>query len=210
MKKIIFVLAAIFVFNYAFSQDDEKEVKLEDDGIKTLLGTDHKVGGYAALNFHYTEIDGRQGMSVGAKGAVLIGHSFAIGLGGSGFFNDVTIDKETGLYNNLEGGYGGIFFEPIILPKLPVHISIPILIGVGGVAYVNDYYYSYDDWGYVEDADAFVIVEPGIELEANLLKFMRISLGATYRYTSDILINNKSKDILNGLSAGMSLKFGSF
>ena len=91
-------------------------------------------------------------------------------------------------------------------------MSLPILVGVGGVAYATSYT-SYD-WAdpnyFVEDAVPFVVVEPGAELEFNIVRFFRISLGAFYRYTSDIQLAYTAPDVLNGFSYGITFKFGKF
>jgi hypothetical protein len=109
--------------------------------------------------------------------------------------------------------------EPIILPKFPVHIAFPIVIGVGGIAYTDTEKWLYEtseNW-YVDDADAFVVIEPGMEIEMNLVSFMRLSLGVKYRYTSNVRLDNFDSqkyefetDLLHGFTYGISLKFGKF
>lgn len=87
---------------------------------------------------------------------------------------------------------GGVIIEPIIWAKSPVHISIPILIGAGGAAYINNYYGRHTghdlDYHYTEEADAFFVIEPGIEVELNMVNFMRLAVGGYYRYTSDLYL----------------------
>ena len=102
--------------------------------------------------------------------------------------------------------------EPILLPRFPIHISLPVVVGVGGIAYTTST--SYTDWFepsyYVEDATSFLIVEPGVELEINVVKFFRVAVGAYYRYTSNITLIDTPEDVLNGYSAAITLKFGKF
>ena len=43
----------------------------------------------------------------------------------------------------LAGGYGGIFIEPILGGTKPVHVSFPVLFGVGGVTLIENYGYNY-------------------------------------------------------------------
>ena len=111
---------------------------------------------------------------------------------------------------HIAGGYGGLFFEPIIMPKYPVHISVPVLVGVGGVAYAiyNDNH-DYND-NFVEDSEVFLVLEPGIELEFNFTKFFRFAITGTYRLTSDITLENTPVDALRGFSGGVTFKFGKF
>ena len=185
---------------------------------RTLFGSDEiSHGGYGGISVNYTQIDGKEAVLVGARGAWVINHGVAIGLGGYGFANDMsynkTINDITDRYT-LAGGYGGLLIEPIIGAKWPVHVSIPVLIGAGGVAYVNQYWKTYDDPYYhdyhPDDADAFFVIEPGIEIELNMVKFMRLAIGGYYRYTSDLDLADTKSDLLNGFSTGVTLKFGKF
>ncbi|MFH2095542.1 MAG: hypothetical protein ABIJ16_07550 [Bacteroidota bacterium] len=213
MKKTVLFFAAMFLCILIFGQEENVQIPAkDDDGIHTILGDVHSYGGYGAFTMNYTEIDGKEGMSIGGRGGLIIGHGLTIGLGGYGFFNDYYYDPYLFENVNIEGGYGGFFLEPIILPKFPVHLAFPVFFGAGGVAYMSDNYYNdYDEWeSDVRDSDAFLVVEPGVELELNLLKFFRISFGASYRYTTDINLMNTKKDVLNGLSTGITFKLGGF
>jgi len=49
-----------------------------------------------------------------------------------------------------------------------------------------------------------------LEMEMNLTQFFRFSMGAYYRYTSEIELLNTDKDVLNGFSFGVNFKFGKF
>ncbi|MBN2213435.1 MAG: hypothetical protein JW723_04260 [Bacteroidales bacterium] len=212
MKKIILFLFITSTVAAGFGQVDETEqVKpKKSDEIMTLLGSSNAVGGYGGLSMLYTQIDNKDAFVFGARGGAIMGHSFAIGFGGCGFVTDLFFDEALNLDANLAGGYGGLFFEPIILPKFPVHLSIPVLIGAGGIAY-NSVDRRWEESWYVEDSEAFFVVEPGAEIELNITRFFRFSIGAYYRHTSNIdLMDNVSKDVLNGFSYGVNFKFGKF
>jgi hypothetical protein len=161
----------------------------------------------------------------------IINHGIGIGIGGYGFANDLQFDQNSNNSNlsdyALAGGYGGLTIEPILWAKQPVHVSFPILIGAGGVAAISDYYWStshsHDDYNYyAEDAEAFFVVEPGVEIELNMVKFFRIAIGGYYRFTSNVSLFNEyfddngswvSEELnpeLSGFSVGMTLKFGKF
>jgi hypothetical protein len=136
------------------------------------------------------------------------------------------MDKVKGEEYQISGGYGGFILEPIIGAKSPVHLSFPVLIGAGGVAYSRhwqdeDHYDSKNRTH--EDSDAFFVLEPGVELEFNMVKFFRLGLSVSYRHTSEIKLRYKdgtpgapnpnkigSTSKLRGLSYGIVLKFGKF
>jgi hypothetical protein len=218
MKKLILAIIFFSIGFLAFAQVDEEsnqKYKHQSD-IKTILpqGRRGSVGGYGELSLLYTSIDQRDAISFGARGAVLLGHSLAIGLCGSGFINDPKVYSEMAERVSIAGGYGGLFFEPIVFPRFPVHISIPVTVGVGGVSASRNYdYNNYDDY-YPEESDAYVVVEPGIELELNITRFCRFTIGGYYRYTSDVdmVIDGVTLpgDLLRGFSGGVNFKFGKF
>lgn len=90
-------------------------------------------------------------------------------------------------------------------------------MGVGGIAYTSDNYNDHHRDNYIEDTDVYLIAEPSVELEFNILKYFRIALGAYYRYTSDVSLEYIStgqpfvgEDVLHGLSMGITFKFGKF
>lgn len=213
MKTITLLLLLGFGVLYASAQERMEE----EDEITTIFNGNRSNGGYGALSFSWTELEHQDAFLVGARGAWIIDHSFAIGIGGYGFINDLdhhhwmeeAWDDE--FDNTLAGGYGGIYFEPIIGPRLPVHLSFPILVGAGGIARVaNDDYWDHH-WQFDENhEDAFFIVEPAVELEFNVARFMRMAATFSYRFTTDIEMENTNPEVLEGFNAGVIFKFGKF
>ncbi len=207
------ILAISFsIINLALiAQEKGVESKTENDApqkkeYKTLLSSsDGNVenGGYLGLTLAYSLIDNEPSLQIGGRVAWVINHQFAMGIAGNGFFNN--LDK-SGHYETtdyfLAGGYGGLFLQPILFPEAPVHVSFPIILGVGGIAVNNwsnwEYYHwedncddDYDDYDdmdyyYYYDSDVFLVFEPGIDIEFNMLDFMRMSVGASYRFTNSV------------------------
>ena len=182
--------------------------------MQTLFDPHAGSGGYGAFSIGYTTINSQDALLIGGRGEWVIGHGFGLGLGGYGFINDPIYNPVDQLNYSLAGGYGGLVLEPILFGWFPVHLSLPTLVGAGGVAntsYSADWYdpYQYYD-GYVEEASAFFVAEFGAELEFNLVRFFRLAVFGSYRYTSDIIMADIPVDALRGWSAGMTFKFGSF
>ncbi len=213
MKRIVLALSILLLSIYSFSQiveDEDVKKRGKSDEIITLIGRSDEIGGYGGLSVLYSQIDSKDAFVFGARGGLIMGHMFALGIGGKGFVNDSHLDNMLGRNVSLAGGYGGMFFEPIILPRLPVHLSIPVLVGIGGVAYASVDVREWEDEYFVEDSETFLVVEPGIEMELNITRFFRFTMGAYYRYTSEIELMNTDKDVLNGFSFGVNFKFGKF
>lgn len=225
MKKItILLLLSFFICGAVFSQIDDNE-KQKDDEIRTILKKDASNGGYGAFTLGYQDIANKNGMSMGFRGAWIMKHSFALGLGAYGFFTEP--EKDIRLSDDykysINGGWGGFLFEPIIGARYPVHFSLPVLVGVGAVAYTKAYTNDLNNWNdydyehlYVEDVEPFAIIKPGIEVEFNMVKYFRLNFGVYYSITSDIELTDDNndllfqKDFLNGLSFGATFKFGKF
>jgi hypothetical protein len=207
MKKLTLLIFLGLGFLLASAQDNG-----DDDQISTLFSHNRSNGGYGAVSFMYTQIDGKDAFLVGGRGSWIMGHSFAIGLGGCGFINEVNYHDmhNTNVNDNLAGGYGGLYLEPIVAPRFPVHLSFPILVGFGGVSNIV-----YDDnWDEViyDDTmtDTYMVFEPSVELEFNMARHVRMAATFGYRFTSNIDLGNTKPDILEGYNAGLVLKFGKF
>jgi len=173
------------------------------------------IGGYGSFGVGYTSIDNKDALILNIKGALVINHSIGLGLAGYGFFNN--LDKQNNNQDQyLAGGYGGFYFEPIFLSKSPVHLSFPILIGGGGVSTIPNDFWNYPGSNYPYNYDMFFVVEPGVELEFNMVKFFRVSLGATYRFTNGVQLtypedgSEVAFKALDGFNIYMNFKFGKF
>lgn len=215
MKKLSIILVLLLAVAAVKAQVD-----YNDDQVETIFSKSKSNGGYGAFSIGYSQIDGRDALITGARGAFIFDHSFAIGLGGYGFVNN--LDYNSYRYDNpedrfmLAGGYGGVFLEPIIGGTKPVHVSFPILVGMGGVALVenNSWGWNWDidpyHSGYEYDHDLFFVFEPAVELEFNLTRFFRAAAYASYRFTSEIELYETDNDVLKGFNFGMTFKFGKF
>jgi hypothetical protein len=196
--------------------------------MQTVFGNSGKIehGGYGALTFGYTTIDGKGAMLMGGRGGWLVNHHFTLGLAGYGFFNNLESQENVQQSQNysISGGYGGLFLEAIVAPNFPVHLAIPLTIGAGGATLSEgSIWYSNQSWEYYDyDASAYFVIEPGLELEMNIVQFFRLSLGANYRWTNGIDLTytwyeegvyqsyQVPRDILNGFTYHLTLKFGWF
>ncbi len=223
MKPII-PLRILFILLTFSTTASALHAQADSTGIRTLFGQGKKIvhGGWGGPSTHFTTIMGHDALLVGGRGGWLIDHGITIGLAGHGLVTDVP-NKAYDAHRLAFGdslrrgsifrmGYGGLLIELIIAPRSPVHVSLPVIIGAGGCGY-QTYMRRTDDFDpfeYGDDYQAFFVVEPGIELEINLIKLVRLGLGASYRYTTDIDLPATAKDALHGFNAGLTVKVGCF
>ena len=186
---------------------------------KTLLGDNVTHGGYGSFSVGYTKVGSYNAFSSGMKGAWIINHSIGIGIAGSGFITEelgITSDNN---YSFVTGGHGGFLIEPIFFSNNSVHFTVPIIIGGGGVTYINEFQMHGDYQEYPYAYDSYFLFEPGVELEVNMVKFFRVAVGVSYRMTSDINLTTTilgedvvilDKKDLNQFVVNLTFKFGKF
>jgi len=237
MKKTV-IPAALFILlsSVAFSQEldslkmntenkeskEKKENKeeyehkkhTEEKEFQTLLGHSRPGGAYGSFSMGYSLIDNKDAVLFGGRFAWIASHSVAFGFGGIGFMNEFHYDANLDRDVALAGGYGGLYIEPILMPRFPVHLSFPTLFGAGGISYVSkDMIHDHNNL--IEDSEAFLVIEPGAELELNLTRYFRFSMGAFYRYTTPFNIGSSGTlltqtESLKGMSYMLTFKFGKF
>jgi hypothetical protein len=213
MKKIILTLFAIALPGIMIIAQERGFEYYQDRDIRTLAGKNRSGGGYVSVSTGYTVIDNKHAVLFGGRLAWIADKSIGIGIGGTGFINELhyepAIDREV----FLAGGYGGIYIEPILFPRSPVHLSFPVLFGAGGISYVSD------DESYngnlIEDSKPFIIIEPSAEIELNMTRFVRLAFGASYRYPTAFNLGTggnsfTSAESLKGWSYLLTIKLGKF
>ncbi|MBU0487130.1 MAG: hypothetical protein KKD31_04165 [Bacteroidetes bacterium] len=212
MKKFGLILISIAIAGMVYSQDDGG-----DKEIKTLINGDITHGGYFGTVLKVANTAGEDGLWVGGKLVWVINHNFGLGIEGYGLTTSNTLWASS--YNgwitkkSIGTGYGGLVIEYSPLSHKVVHLSVPVLIGAGGVGvYDRDEYTMYSEYRNFEAASPYFIVEPGVLAELNVAKFLRIAVGASYRYASGLNLGSYdlSDQDFSGLSYNFAIKFGLF
>jgi len=223
MKKIIAIVLLMGIGLVSFAQSSEKNEKTgSDKEMNTLFSKGEKinVGWFVGIDPGYTQFDKKDVWLAGMSAGVILNHNFTIGLTGRAwmkcnqlYYNNVS--DTTGAY--LEGGYGGLLVEYTLFPKSLVHVTFPVMIGAGGATYTTKEILYQDSNGHewndhyrTLDSQAFFVVEPGVRAELNVLKFMRLNAGVSYRYAPNFTLMNTSKDLINNFTGTIGLKFGKF
>jgi len=214
MKKLIFFLAVLVTMPAITRAQDPEFEHYKSKEIKTLLGRNRQGGGYGAFSTGYTTIDNYHGLLFGGRFSWIASHSVGIGFGATGFINEFHYEPSIDRDVFLTGGYGGLYVEPILFPRLPVHLSFPVLLGAGGISFISKDDDVFND-NFIEDSKAFLIIEPSAELELNLTKFFRLAFGVSYRLPTQFDIGLPGSymidvESLKTLSYTVTMKFGKF
>lgn len=220
MKKSFLLILLVLNFVPLFAQY-EATPPSESPEIRTLFGkpTIGKVGFYVGPEFAYTQFDSKSVYLVGLSGGAIINHNFSIGLSGFGIVNSGNLNYpniQDSVSANLYGGYGGLKLEYRLWPSSPINVSFPLLIGSGLLAYSTYNWDTIDDPDYeyngdsVIDSDMFFVIEPGVMVGMNVLKFMRVDIGLSYRHTAGLHLVNTNDHLMNNFSSNVALRFGLF
>jgi hypothetical protein len=203
-KSILILLLSVCIVGYGQNRTDEKP--------KTLMNNNGIKGGFVSLSSLAYEINNQLGYGIGGEVAAVFGRKFNLGFSAYGLITDVETPPigSSGQNYYYEMAYGGLFIEPMLKSKWPVHLSFPITLGAGGVAAVQDRFYEpYWDTPQAYDYDLFLIAQGGVNIELNVFSFMRLAGGINYRNSSPFYFDQQKLD-LDGLGANISLKLGWF
>lgn len=189
-------------------------------GSNTMVGTPSYTTSYFAMdgtlsNFTSSSFDNGYSTygSVGATIGITTSGVFTFGFTGSYIFMPTDPNLSTlypleyKSYNIRKyAGYGGILLEPTILHRFPIHITLPMIAGVGGARYVLKS--DYDMWTW--DASWFFYLSGGAHVELNVAQGFRVSVGPSYHWIPNLKMVGTSPDIMNGFALDLTLKFGEY
>ena len=204
MKTFVLIIGLITgLASLAFAQDNKKENDKKDQ-MQTLFSFDSKITGYGSLDAKFTQLNSKDAVIIGGHGGVIFNSYFYFGLGAYGL---VTTNRFPGDFPeeslDMHMGYTGLMMGFNIMPKKVVHFSVPLFLGAGNLELEHNNIF-------VENS-AFLVFEPGLQLEVNVVHFMKIGLGAGYRMVHGTnLRNDITDDDLTYWSANFSLVFGKF
>jgi hypothetical protein len=180
-------------------------VPAQGAGDRTLVGSIHHHGAFIAPVLKGSEMLGQMSLLVGGRVAWVANHQFCLGIGGYGLASDVTeeLDDVTAMLNF---GYGGLEVEYIFFPHHMFHFTLYTLVGGGGADFFTREEGSDQEW----DGDAFFIIEPGFNLEFNIREGWRLDFGYSYRFVSDLQMDEISNKDLRDVAANFTLRLGKF
>jgi hypothetical protein len=208
MKKLLFLSLLFFAAaaNLLFAQEQ-----------KTLFGSIEDFGGYGGPMMQFTSIDGEFGFMMGGGGAALFNRKFILGGYGLGLTNpinrSITLAGATEATPALVNiGHGGFILGYVLNSEQMLHFGLSTLAGWGSVSYTNP---TNNSPIYLNGRDRirFFNLNPSLNVELNLTKFMRLEAGVGYRM---LLGYNPSSNVgltsnqLGGLTTSLTFKIGWF
>jgi len=177
-------------------------------------------GGYGAISNKFTKIGDEYANMVEVYGGWYTNGRFLLGLGASAATNNIPVLPEHSVspWKDMSYAYGqfGMVNEYVLGSDKALHAVFHLFTGAGFTAQYDRYGWDGDDEDFDDmfdtgvDENWFFVLEPGVQLELNVVKWMRFSPGVSYRlaYGSDAA--GLSDNDLSNISYNLTLKFGKF
>jgi hypothetical protein len=176
------------------------------------------IGIYVAPEFQYGSLNGDFTNFGGGSLMLMVNNRFAFGVTGqSSISNTFSPKNSSPLF--VRSQFGGGKIEYSLNPNSAIHVTLPLVVGIGevqadslsgrsgffGGGERNNNYYN-------RRGNSYVVIQPGVNVEANMLKFMKLFVGVNYRFS--ILNDNNSTVLpasaLQGVSISAGVKMGIF
>ncbi|HYG18423.1 MAG TPA: hypothetical protein VD816_05815 [Ohtaekwangia sp.] len=207
MKLSIALVAALLICSKAFPQE-----------IQTVFRPTHASGGYGALTNKFTTIRGEYANIAGVYGGWFVNHRFLIGLGAAAVTNDIRVPAEfsanPGKRMSYEYGQAGMVMEYVVGSNKAIHLVFHAFTGAGFTVQYERYNHGddYSPWGDDLDPDEnwFFVAEPGMQVEVNIFRWMRLSPGVSYRLAYGSDGKGMTDGDLRDMTYNVTLKFGKF
>lgn len=204
MMKKLMMCGMLFFFAISLFGKYEEE---------TLFQGEIVHGGFGGPVVKFTQVKDELGILVGGRGGWIINHALSLGGGGYRLVNPIGgpsslpyVEPRLGL------GYGGFEMEYIWRSGKRVHSTVMLLVGGGGSDYYegNESGCCFDGEEDRKNWDSFVVVEPSFQIELNVTQFLRINVGAGWRFVTGVEKYDLSNSDIGGPSVNFILKFGRF
>lgn len=214
MKKVVFIIIIVCLAT-TFKT-------VAQDTTRTLfkLIKPQTLGLYVEPEMSYGQLRGSMTGFGGASAMLLLNKKWALGATAQMSLSDNFVPKAVSplvVQSFLAGGK--IEYTP--MPDALVHISFPLMVGVGeasadSLGTKGERNGRYHDNGFLgqnhDNSNAYVVVQPGIHLETNLMRFAKLYVGANYSLS--FLTDNQTAllpaNTMQGFSINAGLKLGLF
>jgi hypothetical protein len=181
-----------------------------NEEVKTIFGSEKRdIGYFINPSFKFGEIAGSTAIIPGIGAGVVLNNKMYFGLNYQYIASENTPAGESDNRLYLDQRWGGLKFEYSFQPKNAIHFNFPVELGIGETELdLKDFF---EDEFSVPAGDAwFAYIEPGVALEINIHKNVKINFAAGYRFVSDFTFRNLTEKEIMGITCSAGLKIGIF
>lgn len=172
---------------------------------QTLWNGDFKsLGFFISPSAQVSSIDGAPAVMVNGRVGVSLSPKFAMGGFFQGSVGEIYPTSESTRLNYLDYRSGGAFVEFTPWSSKLVHLTFPILLGVGELDMDNE-------WGQAGFGEVNVVhVEPQVQLQLNVHRYVKAFGGVGYRWVNSHTFRNMTEQEVRGLTGQVGVKLGLF
>ncbi|SFW15133.1 hypothetical protein [Chitinophaga sancti] len=211
MKKALLALLVLISVQQAWAQTAQTETLFSKKSGST------KFGAYGVPAANLTSIGGNFAVMTGGYGGIFINKKWMFGAGAYSLVNNITStyapSATPGLKQYLNFWYTGLAVEYTHNTDQLIHWTAGALVGGGAVARRNKETFNLDDNEYkyhTYDRSGLFVAEPFANIELNVTSYLRLDLGATYRFVQGSNTPNISNGDLSMASFHFGIKAGKF
>ncbi|SEV90090.1 hypothetical protein SAMN05428988_0278 [Chitinophaga sp. YR573] len=207
MKKALMALLILITVQQARAQ--HAQTLFSNNGLHKT-----RIAAYGVPAAKFTSIDGKFGVLTGGYGGVLLNGKWMLGAGAYSLVNNIALPgvNANGTTDYLNLWYTGAVVEYIHNSDKLIHWTAGTLIGGGGVSRRDKH--RFDDDGdhnsYNYDRSGLFVAEPFANLEINIIKNLRLDIGASYRLVKGTSTTAITDSKLSNPSVHVGLKAGIF
>jgi len=199
MKKILLLTTIICTVAFAHAQEEES------DNIQTFFSKPSKIRGYFGPTTSFTSLDGESAYMNGFNAAAIFNDHVVFGFYNVNLENNIFSNNDNYIGYEMDFEHRGLMLGYIFMPKSKIHFITNVLLGKGEINIYDDII---DTW--LED-DVMFVLTPNVEVEFNVARFLRVGIGANYRFALDVdKFDNYNNNDFSDLGAFVNLKFGWF
>ncbi len=200
MKKILLFVMLFFIMFLLIAASSPAQ--------ETLLGKGTTFGGFGGPVWKTTTLNGDLAFLGGARGGLIINHTFIVGYGEYSLANNIDAPGAARTAFNrpdlrMDIRYRGLEFEYVNNWEKLFHWGVQTLVGGGSVNYHNPG----DDF---DTDDTVFVLEPALNGTINIAKWFRAGVNGSYRFVADVDMAGLNSSKLSGPALSLELRFGKF
>lgn len=179
--------------------------------VETLTRRAHTVQFVGGVDARVTQLFGETAVLTGGRIGLLLDQRTLLAFSARANLNqnlDTGHRFADGRTAGLSFGYGGVEIGRLLRPTRALHVAASVLLGGGATSYHDRRWREGD--GDDQPVDGFWLVEPEVQLQANVTSMMRVALGGSYRVVHGARLAGPADADLRGASASLTLTFGRF
>lgn len=193
-NQVIGILASLFISFAGWAQSSQT---LWDGNIKSL-------GFFVSPSVQVSQIDGAPAVMVNGRVGLSVSPKFALGGFYQGSVGEIYPTSENSRLNYLDYRSGGAFLEFAPWSSKLIHLTFPVLLGVGELDMDNDF-------GQAGREEVNVVhVEPQVQLQLNVHRYVKAFAGVGYRWVNSHTFRNMTEQEVRGVTGQVGIKLGLF